>query len=216
MAFWTSAEVQPKMKSKFIVNFGTFFLPNVKSITKPSVDVSTKEYKLLNHNFNYPGVAKWNPITVTFICMNPKDIEQSGNGLDTADMLSRILTNSGYKTPDIAGSGLTTSEKLSSGINSFGTELPSRTPAYVPGSDTTIAPGTVMIQQVGSGLAGDSSVNVIEEWELHGPIIKSINFGDLSYDSDDFVEYTLEIIYDYAKHSMNGGTVVNDEYSKFS
>jgi hypothetical protein len=200
------------MKSRFVVNFGTFFLPNVKSISKPSVDITTKEYKLLNHNFNYPGVAKWNPITVTFICMNPKDAGILEKGLDTAHMLSRILTHSGYKTPDTSGSGLSTSEKLASGINSFGTELPAETPAYVPGKDNSIAPGTVMIQQIGS-----DGGPVVEQWELHGPIIKSITFGDLSYDSDDFVEYTLEIMYDYAKHSMaSGSPIVNDEYSKFS
>ena len=106
MAWWTANYVMPKAKSRFIVNFGTFFLPNIKSITKPSVEFSTKEFKLLNHTFNYPGTAKWNPITVKFICMNPSDLRDvSGKmpavaaGLDTADLLWQMITNTGYYYP---------------------------------------------------------------------------------------------------------------------
>ena len=42
------------------------------------------------------------------------------------------------------------------------------------------------------------SGKVNELWTLANPIIKSIKFGELSYDSDEPVEYTLEIAYDFA------------------
>ena len=68
MAFWNSVEVELKQKSKFVVSFaGSFFLPNVKSVSKPTVTISTKEYTLLNHVYNYPGIAKWEPISLKFV-----------------------------------------------------------------------------------------------------------------------------------------------------
>ena len=41
----------------------------------------------------------------------------------------------------------------------------------------------------------------IDHWKLHGPIIKSISFGDLSYESDDLVEYKIDIEYDFATYA---------------
>ena len=87
MSFWTSPNLHPKTKSRFIVSFGTgFFLPNVKSVTKPSVEVATKEYRLMNHYFNYPGLVRWQPIKITFVDMNG-----AGGQFDTSQMLYEML-----------------------------------------------------------------------------------------------------------------------------
>ena len=40
--------------------------------------------------------------------------------------------------------------------------------------------------------------DVVEEWELKGCYIQSANFGDLAFDSNDPVEITLTLKYDYA------------------
>ena len=47
-------------------------------------------------------------------------------------------------------------------------------------------------------LTPDGDIN--EVWTLVNPLIKSIKLGELSYDSDDAVEYTLEVAYDWAKY----------------
>ena len=39
-------------------------------------------------------------------------------------------------------------------------------------------------------------------WDLVNPMVSSINFGDLSYADDNLVEYTLDIVYDYAKYEV--------------
>ena len=234
MAFWTSEKVHPKVKSRFIVNFGTFFLPNVRSVTKPSVDISNKAYRLLNHNFNYPGIAKWNPISITFVCMSNYDAGTE-RGLDTADMLWKILNNSGYGVPtddkhyvnEIDKTEISSPEKLSSGINAFGQGLwdsgTTGAKGYTPGGKTDRKPETIVIQQLGSGersMAGNgevqTKVNVTEQWTLHGPIIRSIKFGDLSYDSDDLVEYTLDIAYDYAVHELDTDALTSITWNNFS
>jgi hypothetical protein len=38
----------------------------------------------------------------------------------------------------------------------------------------------------------------IEQWTLHGAFIESVNFGDLSFESNDPAEITLTLQYDYA------------------
>jgi hypothetical protein len=194
MAWWNTAEFEIKQKSKFIVSFGqTFFLPNVKSCSKPSLEVNNKDYKLLNHHFNYPGIVKWNPITITFV-----DLNANGDQFDTAGMLAQMLNNSGYDYPHRTGHSLGTGggststisspEKSSTIANSFGKGLTG--PADFDAA--SFLKQNVLIQM----LTPNGEVN--EKWTLVNPIIRSIKFGDLTYDSDDPVEYQIEIAYDYA------------------
>ena len=50
MSWWTSANVEPKRKSRFIVEIANgFFLPNVKTCSKPSANVDIKELSLKPH-----------------------------------------------------------------------------------------------------------------------------------------------------------------------
>lgn len=44
----------------------------------------------------------------------------------------------------------------------------------------------------------DSDGKTIEEWTLNNFTIKSINFGDLSYDEESLVEISITIAYDWA------------------
>tara|TARA_R110002110_G_scaffold76975_3_gene202448 strand:- start:1980 stop:2600 length:621 start_codon:yes stop_codon:yes gene_type:complete len=56
----------------------------------------------------------------------------------------------------------------------------------------TGALSTVLIQQL------DAKGDMIEEWELKNPWIKGVKFGDLDYSSDDLLEVTLTLRYDWA------------------
>ena len=194
MPFWNDAKFELKQKSKFIVSFAeTFMLPNVKSCTKPSLEINTKEYKLLNHNFNYPGIVKWNPIRIVFV-----DFNGNGDQFDTASFLAQMLNNTGYDYPNSenhqlgTGGGkskeISSPEKSSTIANAFGAGL-------AGGEDNDAASPrrqNVLIQM----LTPEGKVN--ERWTLVNPLIKSIKFGDLAYDSDEPVEYEIEITYDFA------------------
>ena len=230
MAFWTSPNIHPKTKSRFIVSFGTsFFLPNVKSVTKPAVEVQTKEYRLMNHYFNYPGLVRWQPITITFV-----DLNGEGDQFDTSQMLAEMLNNSGYappteenhpigKNPDTI-TPITTPEKASTIANSFGNGL------YETTNRDPSAPNpnnrTLRIQQLDSGFLRNRNNSqqlnvpnalVVEEWVLANPIITNITWGDLDYGSDDLVECTLEIKYDWAEFNKGGQRpIVDNTYQNFS
>ena len=194
MTFWNNPDVQLKQKSRFVVSFaGDFFLPNVKTVSKPSLEINNKEFKLINHTFNYPGTVKWNPITITFVDMNG-----SGEHFDTAGFLSQMLNNSGYAYPHIATHKLgtkggtemelSTPEKASMVANAFGPGLSGKADSSASNRKNQ----NIIISQ----LTPEGKVN--ESWTIVNPLIKSIKFGDLAYDSNEAVEYTLEVTYDYA------------------
>lgn len=248
MAFWTDKRIHPKTKSRFIVSFGTgFFLPNVKSVDKPSVEVSTKEYRLMNHFFNYPGLVKWQPIKITFIDMNgaPVNDRYAGSTLDTSQMLYEMLTNSGYihPTEDTHGLGknpvsgavnspISSPEKASTIANSFGDGL-YRDTNYSPEAPNTNN-RTIRIQQINFGeynaLNNDTAnresgafepdSSTVEQWELINPIITNISWGSLEYGSDDLIECTLDIKYDWAEFTNNPDNVdkpvITNKYQEFS
>ena len=106
MSWWTSQRIHPKVKNKFIVVFGSdFYIPSVKSLNKPKVEFDTKEYRLINHMFNYPGNAKWQPVTIKFVDMHGdlekslQRIERNFGIFDTASFLWQIMNNTGYRYP---------------------------------------------------------------------------------------------------------------------
>jgi len=263
MSWWTKKELHPKTKSKFVVVFSNaFYLPNVKSLNKPAVEIETKEYRLLNHTFNYPGNAKWKPVTLKFVDMN--GMGSQTEFFDTAAFLWQMLNNTGYaypyldnsafaeshyrnvgttesegtevKTPYIDSAGhhistqiafkddpktsfkesntwrsITTPEKSSNIANSFGGGLGGRIDKLPAG----VGRQKVTIYQISPG----ETPVITEAWHLVNPLVKSINWGDLSYDSEDLVEYELQIIYDWAVLDRNaiGKPVVVDEkpYQQF-
>lgn len=246
MTWWTSAEIHPKTKSKFVVVFGSvFYLPNVKSLNKPKVTFDTKEYRLLNHKFNYPGNATWEQVTINFVDMN--GMGNAEQGFDTAAFLWQIMNNTGYRYPYVdnsefrdphfrnviregkrggleSGGGhhistkinfrdnkktdtkekdtwrtMTTPEKSSTIANSFGLGLES----FADFEAASSVKQKISIYQIApktkTNIGRNNEKNVITEcWHLINPVVKSINWGELAYESDELVEYELSVVYDWA------------------
>ena len=68
MAWWSESSTEPKRKNRFKVSFGTGgTLFSVSSVSKPTVNIESKEYRLINHFYKYPGIPKWDPITIKFV-----------------------------------------------------------------------------------------------------------------------------------------------------
>ena len=139
---------------------------------------------------------------------------------------------------------ISTPEKASTISNAFGDGLHDE-PDYLHVDRVVNFPKKVVIQQISSAAIevlreetdfGDGGAplysveigrktkppTVTEHWELHSPVIKSINFGELSYDSDELVEYTMEIAYDYAFYNREQlgkepllNSLIADNYSSY-
>jgi len=92
--FWTSANVDPKRKYRFIVELaGVGGIGSVwfaKTVDKPEITVGTGEVDFMQHKFYYPGRVEWNEIGLTLVDpVSP----------DATEILLDILQNSGYTGP---------------------------------------------------------------------------------------------------------------------
>ena len=52
-------------------------------------------------------------------------------------------------------------------------------------------------------LDADHSAKPLERWTLEGAFISSLTFSKLDYTSDELVEITIEVVYDYATSEFN-------------
>ena len=163
MSFWTEPGLEPKRNFRFKLTDGEgdqWWW--VKTVDKPSFEISNSEYQLINHKFKYPGVATWNDVTLTivdvsgqtnslldYILENGHDVERaygSGDGLSKSNLIKGLYDNNGF----------------------------------------------FHINQL------DEEGAAIETWSLKNAFIKSTNFGQLDYTSDELVKLELVISYDYA------------------
>ena len=170
MTFWTSPTLSPTRQFRFKVSNGTDWWW-VSSCSKPSYEVSSEEYKLINHKFKYPGVATWNDVNLTIV-----DVGKTAKGLYEA------LFAGGWN-PKNSGFVIDGMDK-----------------ANMSGVVKTMQQGQAVSQSVGDFqiLQLDDKGDAVETWTLINPFIKSTNFGQLDYSSDELVKLELVISYDYA------------------
>jgi len=102
MTWWSNQEVDPKRKNRFKVFIDSNLLVTAVSATKPTVQIEQKEYQMINHVYKFPGIAKWDPISITFVDANGNN--NATTEFQTSDMLYKILENTGYSAP--GGSGV--------------------------------------------------------------------------------------------------------------
>jgi hypothetical protein len=190
MAFWNEAALEPKRKFKFLIRFGRASegLPSfiAKKCDKPSFDVSETPHDFLGHKFYYPGRVTWKEVTATVIDpagSGGADDEDSSTvtapSTDVTDAVYKLLLRAGYQSPTAAGAAITGA--------GAGSTL------------RTMAKGTatrqfdqIQIIQI------DANGNALETWTLNNAWVKSVNFGNLDYSSDDINDITFTFRYDWA------------------
>jgi len=190
MAFWNEAALEPKRKFKFLVRFGAASegLPSfiAKKCDKPSFDVSETPHDFLGHKFYYPGRVTWKEVTATVI--DPAGSGGAGDedlstvtapSTDVTDAVYKLLLRAGYQSPTAAGAAITGA--------GAGSTL------------RTMAKGTatrqfdqIQIIQI------DANGDALETWTLNNAWVKSVNFGNLDYSSDDINDITFTFRYDWA------------------
>lgn len=185
MSFWTDKNLlEPLRQNRWLIKFTKFgFSENIyalKEAKKPSFDIPIKEHKLINHYFRYPGVLKWNPIDIKMVASRVIP--------SVTDAIKFYLEDSGYASP-------INNQFTNDGENSTYSGL-SKDKMILEGS------GLELIQV-------DANGKEIEIWNLYNPIISKVDFGNLSYGSDDFVEVSFTINYDWAEVSTRTASEQN-------
>jgi hypothetical protein len=97
---------------------------------------------------------------------------------DAVDITNKMLVGSGYFVPN-----------NTNGNADWGS---------MSKAEANTAIGQVVIDII------DQDGAVLEQWTLNNPFIKSVKFGELSYDSDELREIGIEFRYDWAQCSVNG------------
>jgi len=200
MTFWGtdlggSTTTEPKRRYKFIVEFGTAGrLLATKSIQKPTATFQNKEYRMINHYFNYPGLVQWDAIELSLVDFDyfgasgkNKDLGYSSN--NTGSRLWNMLLASGYSTP---------SGKINRAANSDGLSSPSK-------QLMSNAFGEIIIYQIDSGglnETGKQTVKYLEKWTLKNPIIEKISWGELSYSDEELVQCDMTIKFDWPEYEQ--------------
>lgn len=164
MSFWTDKTVEPKRTFRWLLYLSGMPQFIVKSVKKPSFQVSTTPHQFLNYEFHYPGTVKWQPINFTIVDPVKPDSTKS---------LYRILEQSGYVIPSQYLQAEATTISKAAMVDALG--------------------GEIKIAQLDT-----EGKNPIETWVIKNPLITSVDFGELSYASEEMLNIAVNLTYDYA------------------
>ena len=221
--FWNSKNAAPIQSHHFRVKFGDIESFAVKSVTMPSLEVSSNEYQVGNQVFKYPGVAKWNDVTLTLVDTKETLGQvlgelQKQNYISAGDIFDGSVLQDGIiKT--VKGSQTFGDPKLSAPNQFFifQTKTFARAQAaadkersrFMEGAQRVFdflgvsQPDANKVKPVGN--RADPYLPMVQDtavasniWSLTNPWIKSINFGTHDYSSDELITMEIVITYDYA------------------
>ena len=170
--FWTQSPAKdPKRAFRFKIQFGqSGLLWYAKTAQRPTLSFSEATHSYLNHTYYWPGRAEWSEVSISFI--DPVDPDLSGG-------LIKALSDAGYRIPGGTDTSDLTSISKASATQSLGDS----------GDSNDIQ--CFMIDEEG---------NELESWTLKHAWIKSVDFSDLDYSSDEMSEVTVNFRYDWAQY----------------
>ena len=224
MAFWKSSHAAPAQSHHFRVEWGEgdqkVHSHTVKSVTKPSVEVNEGMYQVGNQKFKYPGIASWNDVTISFVDdkettrrlinkfiaqgwlhpneNHPYGLKAPAQGLQGTTVLPGSIGlfepknyRLGVRNDDAivksqTGDGIGDIRIIQHAVVSERVTVPGREPTFWrPGEPSTFKMNTRQID--------------LDTWTLKNAWIKSINFGQLDYSSDELITIEVVIAYDYCE-----------------
>tara|TARA_R100001443_G_C3324600_1_gene170913 strand:+ start:382 stop:972 length:591 start_codon:yes stop_codon:yes gene_type:complete len=171
--FWNQSSLEPKRQFRWMLYISGMPQFIVKTAKKPSFTVNESTHDFLNYKFYYPGRVTWNTVDVTIV-----DPIQP----DSTASLVNILNAAGYVLP---------SDFMAEGNRSAPTTISKQ--AFVEAMG-----GQIHLVQIGANSGAQVGQNVIEKWTLNNPWLTSVDFGQLDYGSDELVNLSMTIRYDWA------------------
>lgn len=178
MSFWNQASIEPKRQFRWLLYIAGMPQFIVKNVKKPSFSVSATPHDFINYKFHFPGRVEWQDIQVTIV-----DPVQP----DSTASLVNILSAAGYVLPDEYTSQAAEPRTISkkSFIDALG--------------------GQIQLVQFGAN-TGAQQENVLEKWSINNPFLTNVDFGNLDYSSDDLVNISMTIKYDWANLELPQAT----------
>ena len=166
--FWSDSMSEPKKAYNWVMTFNGVPQWMLPPASKPNFSVTESSHSFLGHTFYHPGRVEWQPIDITL-----GDPVQP----DAAASMMNLLRQMGYDYPD--GRGYADGRK-------------GRGPTGISKKRAVQAMGETKITQL------NADGEALEEWRLVNPFITKAEFGSLDYSSDEMVDVSISIRYDYA------------------
>jgi len=176
MAFWSNAGPEPKRQFRWYMLFGG--RTDLSAIRYALKKTDKPKYKIGEITHKYLNHSFYYPGRLEWEAINMTFASISEP--DATGLIEMLTYAAGYITPDInAENGVATISK-----QKFSEALANN--------------GVTLIQV-------DSNGNTIENWLLKNPFFTNVNYGTLDYGSDEIVEISCTMRYDWATNSLNGG-----------
>ena len=168
--FWNKSSLEPKRQHRW-----TMHLNGVAGLESYVIKKVAKPSFTINEStHDYFGHKFYYPGQVSWETVEVTLVDPINP--DASAALNQVLIASGYRTPETREGSLLATVSKAASVAALGP--------------------TVTINQYDS--KPDGTNTVIETWQLHNPWIKEVKFGDLAYDSDEMVEISLTIRFDWA------------------
>jgi len=179
MAFWTSAQSEPRRSHRFLLTLPSLTSRNgehsyqqylAKKAGKPSYQVTATEHKFLGNTYYYPGIVTWQPVSITIV----NAVSPDGN-----QILMDALNESGYLDPTLQENAFWNTNTNPSTVNK---------------AAAVAQIGNVVIQE----LQGDG--DIVGTWKLMNSFVTDAKFGELDYDNDTLLNIDVTFRYDWAEY----------------
>ena len=171
MSFWTSTATEPKRQYRFRLTISAVGgAGNVSNAIWYAKKVTIPQFTVGEIKHSFVDKTFYFPGRVEWNTIEAPLVDPANP--DATDITNKILVGSGYYVPSSAN-----------GAEDYGS---------MSKEEATQAIGQVIIDII------DKDGKSIEQWRLINPFVKSVKFGELSYDSDELREIGIEFRYDYA------------------
>ena len=174
--FWYSKALEPKRQFRFIVSFQ----PGGTELRLACKTVDRPSYTIGEQEHRFFNHTFYYPGRMNWntVGMTLVDAIEPGS----TELLYEYLADIGIQQPRDFGESTGTTITKESAVNAL---------------------GDVKIYELGT--SGENETRIIGEWSLINAFITEVNFGSHSYDSDEMVEISLTLRYDWAQYTKMAG-----------
>lgn len=171
MSFWTSTALEPKRQYRFRLTISAVGgSGTVSNAIWFAKKVTIPQFTVGEVKHSFVDKTFYFPGRVEWNTIEATLVDPADP--DAVHITNKMLVGSGYYVPSEAN-----------GTEDWGS---------MSKAEATTAIGKVIIEVI------DQDGKTIEEWQLENPFIKSVKYGELSYDSDELREISIEFRYDWA------------------
>jgi len=176
--FWSSKDLEPKRQFRFIVSLQ----PDAVELRFAAKTADRPTYTIGETEHRFFNHTFYYPGRMNWNTVGMTLVDAVTPG--STELLYKYLSNIGIQQPVDFQVATSTTITKASAVSSL---------------------GDVKIRELGTN--SENETVIIGEWSLINAFITEVNFGSHSYDSDEMVEISLTLRYDWAQYTAMGTSV---------